>query len=105
MRGSYESLHAPIVQVPALNLSSVARESPTSSPIRRALQPAETNTNSSALVFKQPKKVIAVCAAAQKFRCMHSTFYCTCHVSWKQADFPFIRDLTLVFWSNSKFTW
>lgn len=43
-------------KVPALNLSSVARESPTSSPSRRALHPAETYTNSSALVFKQPKK-------------------------------------------------
>ncbi|KAL3145003.1 hypothetical protein ABBQ32_003505 [Trebouxia sp. C0010 RCD-2024] len=52
-RGQEESAQQ---KVPALNLSSVARESPTSSPIRRALQPAETNTNSSALVFKQPKK-------------------------------------------------
>lgn len=44
-------------QVPALNLSSVGRESPTKSP-SRALQPAEFDSNTSnALVFKQPKKV------------------------------------------------
>lgn len=44
-------------QVPALNLSSVARESPTKSP-SRALQPADFNSNTgTALVFKQPKKV------------------------------------------------
>lgn len=47
-----------MLQVPALNLSSVGRESPTKSP-SRALQPAEFDSNSStALVFKQPKKVI-----------------------------------------------
>ena len=44
------------VQVPALNLSTVARDSPTKSP-SRALQPAEYDSNNSALVFKQPKKV------------------------------------------------
>ena len=47
-----------MLQVPALNLSSVGRESPTMSP-SRALQPAEFDSNNStALVFKQPKKVI-----------------------------------------------
>ena len=47
-----------MLQVPALNLSSVGRESPTKSP-SRALQPAEFDSNSgTALVFKQPKKVI-----------------------------------------------
>lgn len=51
------SLHVLTLQVPALNLSNVARDSPTKSPSRRALQPAEYDTNSSALVFKQPKKV------------------------------------------------
>lgn len=56
-------------QVPALNLSSVARESPTKSP-SRALQPAEYDSNSSALVFKQPKKVsilsaVSVCVPVQ----------------------------------------
>ena len=46
-----------MLQVPALNLSSVGRESPTKSP-SRALQPAEFDSNSgTALVFKQPKKV------------------------------------------------
>ena len=47
-----------MLQVPALNLSAVGRESPTMSP-SRALQPAEFDSNSStALVFKQPKKVM-----------------------------------------------
>lgn len=46
-----------MLQVPALNLSSVGRESPTKS-LSRALQPAEFDSNSgTALVFKQPKKV------------------------------------------------
>ena len=45
------------MKVPALNLSSVARDSPSRSP-SRALQPAEFDSNSSgALIFKQPKKV------------------------------------------------
>ena len=49
-----------LLQVPALNLSSVGRESPTKSP-SRALQPAEFDSNNStALVFKQPKKVRSI---------------------------------------------
>ena len=48
-----------MLQVPALNLSSVGRELPTMSP-SRALQPAEFDSNSgTALVFKQPKKVMS----------------------------------------------
>ncbi len=55
-----------MLQVPALNLSSVGRESPTMSP-SRALQPAEFDSNSgTALVFKQPKKVIP--QSTQHFR-------------------------------------